>query len=108
MTTSSLSQHRQQIRRPDVRMAEIRPFLFGQGAMSMHHRYFDWVHGKERIITVEFQSPVLSSSIGEPRDSGDVITELVAAVNVLRDSFELPELRRDVCLLITTIEELRE
>ena len=34
-----------------------------------------------------------------PRDSGDVVTELVAAVNVLRESLEKPVLRRDACLL---------
>ena len=91
--SSSLSQRRQQIHGPDVMSAETRPHNFGQGVLSVHHRYFHQVLGVWRITTAVFQSPVLFSPIGVLGDSGDVVTELMAAVAVLRDSFELPELR---------------
>ena len=50
----------------------------------------------------------LFSSIGGLRDSGGVVTDLVAAVNVPKGSSELPELVRNVHLLIKTVEELEE
>ena len=42
------------------------------------------------------------------RDSDNVVTELLATVNVPKGSSELPGLRRNVHLLIKAVEELEE
>ena len=49
---------------------------------------------------------MLFGSIGELRDPGDVVTELMATVS--KEFSEVSELTRDVYMLIRTIEELKE
>ena len=71
-----------------------------------HCRYCGGVHRVKGITRVKFRCTAFDFSIGELRDSCDVVAELIATVS--RESSELSELTRCFCLHIRTIEEIKE